>query len=769
MPNLLICGAFAGSYSLAQVNRGLALGVAAELREQGSDWKVYLSAPRESVGEYQVTELLRQFPELQGIFCEFDDLPEIDVTILNNFPKDQQATLGLADLPGKAKAVYLAWEESRYPERWVEEVNREAAAVFCASIHTQKVLERSGVVVPLPVLPNALLESFWKAVADLGSSAKPARKWLKSQKSKVFLHNSSGFGRKGAAELLAAYGQTFSATDDVVLLIKSFPNPHNEFPTLVAELQAQPDSPAVELLMDDNLTTAEMVELYNSADAYVTLAKAEGFNLPVLEAMALGLPVITTAWSGQQDFCNADNSYLVDYELVPAKSHLDNPGAFWAQPDVDHAARLLRDVYVGLDDAEQRSLWRQTGQLTASAYHWQAMAARLLTAVPELLARAQTRTRKLGVISTYNCVCGIAEYSSYLYANMGGSFELVNFLANIDGVGLLEVDDARVKRLWSYGEDDFANLLGWVDEHHYDVIHIQYHVGFYSLDALAGLITALSERNIPVVLTSHSFRTPGAELGQIKDALALCSQIHVLNQVDLDYLEELGLQNGSYFPHGNALFPGQSRQRIKKVLGLPEAQPLIATHGFLVEKKGVFETLGALAQALPNLPKLHWLALNAVNPRNLESQSLAEKLQQLLLQSSLHEQTTLVTEFMDRREILLALTAADLAVFAYDESTETNSGAVRLALAAQVPLLVSPSNQLRDLHEVGFLLADNRPETIAAAVQQLANDPSARLEIQRRCYWYQLGGDWQRLALSYVGLLAVLPQRGQSATLAAKE
>ena len=46
----------------------------------------------------------------------------------------------------------------------------------------------------------------------------------------VFLHVSSCFPRKGVDELSAAYTKVFRRSDPVRLVIKGFPNPHNDVP-----------------------------------------------------------------------------------------------------------------------------------------------------------------------------------------------------------------------------------------------------------------------------------------------------------------------------------------------------------------------------------------------------------------------------------------------------------------------------------------------------------------------------------------------------------
>jgi hypothetical protein len=72
--------------------------------------------------------------------------------------------------------------------------------------------------------------------------------------------------------------------------------------------------------------------------------------------MALGKPVIATNYSGNVDFMTAENSYPLDYRLVPLTRDYGPymRGASWADPDLDHAARLMRHVVEHMDDAAAR-------------------------------------------------------------------------------------------------------------------------------------------------------------------------------------------------------------------------------------------------------------------------------------------------------------------------------------------------------------------------------------------------------------------------------
>ncbi|TPG64841.1 glycosyltransferase [Ewingella americana] len=91
---------------------------------------------------------------------------------------------------------------------------------------------------------------------------------------------------------------------------------------------------------------SELRALYDSADAYVSLHRAEGFGLTISDAMSRGIPVLVTGYSGNMDFCNGADSRLVAYELKtvghnrPRYRHDD----VWAEPDLDDAIEAFRDL-----------------------------------------------------------------------------------------------------------------------------------------------------------------------------------------------------------------------------------------------------------------------------------------------------------------------------------------------------------------------------------------------------------------------------------------
>ncbi len=150
----------------------------------------------------------------------------------------------------------------------------------------------------------------------------------------------SSFARKNPAGALAAFRRAFGDRADRRLLLKLSGRP-GEIAALEDELA--PMMGANVVLVKGHVEAEAIERLYGQADVLLSLHRAEGFGLPMLEAMARGVPVVGTGWSGNREFAGPENAALIGYRLVPV---VDPAGIYrdsvWAEPDLDEAAAHLR-------------------------------------------------------------------------------------------------------------------------------------------------------------------------------------------------------------------------------------------------------------------------------------------------------------------------------------------------------------------------------------------------------------------------------------------
>ncbi len=231
---------------------------------------------------------------------------------------------------------YWFWELSTFREEWVpfagyvDEVwaatrfVRDAVQQACAVP-----VVRMRLPVVLPALPTI-------GRAHFGIPEGPC----------VFLYGfdvSSQTERKNPLAAIRAFRRAALPRDRAVLVLK-FTNPEYD-PAGVRRFHEEAAGLPV-VMLSGYLDRAALGALMNLSDCYLSPHRSEGFGLTLLEAMRLGKPVIGTAYSGNMDFMTPENSYLLDYSLITLTRDYGPymRGAVWADPDVDHAARLIRNV-----------------------------------------------------------------------------------------------------------------------------------------------------------------------------------------------------------------------------------------------------------------------------------------------------------------------------------------------------------------------------------------------------------------------------------------
>jgi glycosyltransferase involved in cell wall biosynthesis len=110
----------------------------------------------------------------------------------------------------------------------------------------------------------------------------------------------------------------------------------------------------------------------------VSVSHGEGWNMPLMEAMACGLPTIATDWGAHQEFVHPGNAYpLRVRKVVPARAKCPYYDGFrWADPDPEHLRFLLRHLYEHRDEARARG--QAAAREMAARWTWEAAAERII-------------------------------------------------------------------------------------------------------------------------------------------------------------------------------------------------------------------------------------------------------------------------------------------------------------------------------------------------------------------------------------------------------
>lgn len=278
------------------------------------------------------------------------------VDLIHTNPNVLRQTDGLAErlrLEAPLRVGYWAWELEAFPHGW-ERGFTGLDEIWCPSAFTATSLgQRSPVpVVPLPHLLN------WpraERLRALRAATAPRQRPFTCLFAFDFW---STIGRKNPYGVIDAFQQAFPQrsmpwirSSEARLLLKLASS--EQFPDATAALQDRvAGDPRIQLITG-HLPADDFDALYAQTSALVSLHRAEGFGLSLAEAMAAGIPVVATGYSGNLDFMPPGSGVLVPYDIVPiARSEGDyRAGCHWAEPDLEEAARQLRQLAEAPDHA----------------------------------------------------------------------------------------------------------------------------------------------------------------------------------------------------------------------------------------------------------------------------------------------------------------------------------------------------------------------------------------------------------------------------------
>lgn len=733
---LQIHGPFASEYSLAKVNRELA----EQLMQMQTEYQIELVGDAASIDKLPDRSDFKKYPVLEELY---NPKPlHADVAIYNNFPKNPTAEFGLANMKAKIKLAYLAWEETALPKRWVDEINHNLHGVLVTSDHVLDVFRSSGVTIPMKNVGQGI-----------ASDTQNLEKFkLNTNKKFKFLHISSGHYRKGVDILLEAYFKSFTADDDVVLVLKLSPNLDNEINKIIEQYNTD-DAPEIEIINRGDLSDGQINYLYQQCDAVVLPSRAEGFGRPMAEAMRMRKPLITTAYSGQLDFCTQANCYLLNYDMKESKSSLGIPGAKLAEPDLEQLQHLLKQVKHDVESNEhelQHKLDR--AYESANKLTWERTANLTLDFIQELENLAVLKTKKFALISTWNSICGIAEYSKKLYSKNLGLFNDFKVYANKDVGEWTAQDSEIVTRTWNYNEITFENTITELEKQKPDIIHIQHNHSFYQLANLQPILDYAKKNKVSIYLTLHSVQhIDSIDFKAISKFLNEFTTIFVHTIEDAEFLFEQSLENVKLIKHGIPHFPMQDKNRLRKKIGFKH-NPTIATHGLIHSNKGFLELLTAMKLIKNQFPEIMCLFLTAVNSDNSTSAGVYKEMLQRVEELDLVNNVVIIPDFLEIEVVITMLQLADLTVLPYGQIYESSSGAVRTAIAAGNPVLITDSYIFNNL-EVGIRVSNNDPHQLTESIIDLLENKELLEQEKSRIAAYAAANSWEQVSINYLQAL----------------
>jgi len=253
-----------------------------------------------------------------------------------------------------------------------EKISLSVPDVIFATSEWAKNIIQNNISTPTEVIPLGVDISIFDSIK--------IQKTRKNEKY-IFLNIGKWEIRKGHDFIYKIFKDAFPKENDVELwvLASEKTNNYSSENELKTWKQIYSNDPRIKLFNGMN-NQYEIAELIANSDCGLYPSRAEGWNLELLETMAMNKPVIATDYSAHTEFCNKNNCMLIDIDET--EKAFDNKAFVgqgnWAKigpNQIEQTINHMRNAY------NNRIVTNNNGLITANKYTWSNTADHILRCI----------------------------------------------------------------------------------------------------------------------------------------------------------------------------------------------------------------------------------------------------------------------------------------------------------------------------------------------------------------------------------------------------
>lgn len=284
----------------------------------------------------------KEFP----LYTNYENLGSPDVHIVLN---DNVHRYFYQEYDGK-KIAYNVWETTRQPDQFFENLKRFDQVWVPSEWQKNCTIEQGISSEKVKVVPEGV---------D-GDIFKPLDKDVKNKKFTFLLVGRWDY-RKSIKEIIKSFTETFSEKENVQLII-SVDNPYaTDGLNSTEERLKKFGIKHKNIKIVHHMSKHDYVDLLKSVDVFLSCARSEGWNLPLIEAMACGIPSTYSNWGAQLEFANNKGIPIDIKGEVPAavdndESWIKNAPGNFCEPNFDHLKTKMREVYENYDSYKIKAI-----------------------------------------------------------------------------------------------------------------------------------------------------------------------------------------------------------------------------------------------------------------------------------------------------------------------------------------------------------------------------------------------------------------------------
>ena len=313
------------------------------------------------------------FEPLDGVL---DSIENTDDEVVNGIFDDSgdmnmpQITWGQAPYFIKNSGVYkighCEFEGTEAPESWIKYCNM-MDELWVPTEWDRKKFVKGGVNVPIHIIYQGIDPAYFHPdYAPMQTDAKESFK---------FLINAAWFDRKNIRNLIIAFQNEFKKGEDVCLVVKTINLGLNDGIENEVKSILDDKTGATVYIKEEVMPEYKLPSLYTMADCFVLPTRGEGWGLPLFEALACGLPVVTTGYGAPFEVLRDEKGealpgvHFVNYREVNAKTkYVYLEGKKWAEPNMIEFAKKMREVWE--NRREEKAKVIETSKIIRDKFSW---------------------------------------------------------------------------------------------------------------------------------------------------------------------------------------------------------------------------------------------------------------------------------------------------------------------------------------------------------------------------------------------------------------
>jgi len=356
--------------------------------------------------------------------------------------------------------------------------------------------------------------------------------------------------------------------------------------------------------------------------------------------------------------------------------------------------------------------------------------------------------------------CGIATFTTDLCTALAEEYGQERLFAIPVNDPNLHYDYPEQVRLELEQEelDSYERAADFLNFNGNDLVCLQHEYGIYGGAAGNYILALLHKLKMPLVTTLHTvLRVPDTNQRAVLEEIAgLSDRLVVMSEQAAELLRDIyavSAQKIDVIPHGVPEMPFMDPNYFKDRFGT-EGKSVLLTFGLLSPNKGIESVIHALPEILKRHPNVVYIVSGVTHPhiRRRDGERYREGLIALATELGVSSQLIFNNRFVDARELVEHVGAADIYITPYLQEAQVVSGTLAIALGAGKAIVSTPYWHATELlaNGRGVIVPFDDPDSMAGAVVRLLENDAERHAMRKRAYLYSRETTWPKTARAYM-------------------